>query len=170
MRSNTRKKIDQMAISELTLDEKSRDDIPPLLRGLQHLFLTQELREQVFAILDTMFAPTIDRNNGRPGLDVWSIFVMGVLRVNLNWDYDRLHEMVNNHRTIRQLLGHGVVDDNQRYELQNLKDNVALLSPELLDRINQVVVNCGHAVVKKKVNSTVNRAVRRALSQTNQVR
>ena len=170
MRRTTRKEIDQMEMLALQLDEKSRDDIPPLLRGLQHLFLTSELREQVFAILDTMFAPSIDRNNGRPGMDLWSIFVMGVLRVNLNWDYDRLQEMVNNHRAIRHLLGHGVVDDGQRYELQNLKDNVALLTPELLDRINQVVVNSGHLVVKKKTNPTVSRAIRRALTQRHQNR
>lgn len=170
MRRITRKELDQMQISELKLDEKSRDDIPPLLRGLQHLFMTPELREQVFAILDTMVAPNVDRNNGRPGMDLWSIFVMGVLRVNLNWDYDRLQEMVNNHRTIRQLLGHGVVDDGQRYELQNLKDNVVLLTPELLDRINQVVVNCGHEVVKKKVNPTLSRAVHQALSPRHRVR
>lgn len=74
---------------------------------------------------------------------------MGVLRVNLDWDYDRLHEMVNNHRTIRQLLGHGRVDDGEDYGLQNLKDNVVLLTPEILNKINQVVVKAGHAVVKK---------------------
>jgi hypothetical protein len=83
-------------------------------------------------------------------MDMWSIFVMGVLRLNLNWDYDRLHDMVNNHRTIRQILRHGIVDDGEGYGLQNLKDNVVLLTPEVLDKINQVVVNAGHAVVKKK--------------------
>ena len=165
MRRNTRKELDQMQISELALDDRSRDDIPPLLRGLQHLFLTPELREQVFGILDTLFPASMDRNNGRPGMDCWSIFVMGVLRVNLNWDYDRLQEMVNNHRTIRQLLGHGVIDDGHYYELQNLKDNVALLTPELLDQINQVVVKCGHEVVKKKRNPRLSRAVRRVLQR-----
>ncbi len=49
---------------------------------------------------------------------------MGILRVNLNWDYDRLHEMVNNHITIRQILGHGQADDGEQYGLQRLKDNL----------------------------------------------
>jgi hypothetical protein len=31
---------------------------------------------------------------------------------------------VNNHKTIRQILGHGVVDDQAGYYLQTLKDNV----------------------------------------------
>lgn len=149
MRKFTRKPIDDMAILDIELDPKSRDDIPPLIRGLKHIFLTPHLREEVFQILDTIFPEHLDRTNGRPGMDMWSIFVMGVLRINLNWDYDRLHDMVNNHRTIRQILGHGMVDDGEGYGLQNLKDNVVLLTPEVLDKINQVAVKAGHAVVKK---------------------
>ena len=149
MRRFTRKEIDEMDLSGIEFDLKSRDDIPQLLRGLQYIFLTPSLREEVFQILDTLFPEKLDRNNGRPGMDMWSIFVMGVLRLNLNWDYDRLHEMVNNHRTIRQILGHAIPDDGDHYGLQNLKDNVALLTPEILDKINQVVVKAGHIIVKK---------------------
>ena len=36
--------------------------------------------------------------------------------------------------------------------MQTLKDNVSLLTPELLDEINQVVVRAGHISVKKKEN------------------
>ena len=72
-----------------------------------------------------------------------------MLRLNLNWDYDRLQEMVNQHRTIRQMLGHGLSDDGETYHLQTLKDNVSLLTPEILDRINQIVVKAGHELRKK---------------------
>jgi hypothetical protein len=43
-----------------------------------------------------------------------------------------------------------VVDDHACYYLQTLKDNVSLLTPEMLDQMNQVVVNAGHALIKKK--------------------
>jgi len=36
------------------LDLKSRDDIPRLLRGLQHIYMQPELRERVFTILEDM--------------------------------------------------------------------------------------------------------------------
>ncbi len=75
---------------------------------------------------------------------------MGVLRLNLNWDYDRLLEMVNSHKTIRQMLGHGIFDDDVEYALQTIKDNIGLLTPEILDEINQIVVAAGHAELKKK--------------------
>jgi hypothetical protein len=166
MRRFTRKEIDEMDLSGIEFDLKSRDDIPQLLKGLQYIFLTPSLREEVFRILDTLFPETLDRNNGRPGMDMWSIFVMGVLRLNLNWDYDRLHEMVNNHRTIRQIPGHAIPDDGDHYGLQNLKDNVVLLTPEILDEINQVVVKAGHIVVKKKLKTMTRREPMRALNRT----
>jgi hypothetical protein len=150
MRQKTRKPVEEMQIDQVNLNSNSRDDIPQLLKGLQYIFLNPVLLEQVLKILDSLFPKEIDLNNGRPGMDMWSILVMGVLRLNLNCDYDRLHNLVNNHKTIRQILGHGVVDDQSCYYLQTLKDNVSLLTPEMLDRINQVVVNAGHQLIKKK--------------------
>ncbi len=148
MRQQTKRPIEEMGISEITFDPKSRDDIPPLLRGLQYIFITPEIRDQVFVILHTILPQKIDITQGRPGLDLWRIFVMGILRVNLNWDYDRLHEMVNHHETIRQILGHGQKDDGERYGLQRLKDNLALLTPEALDKIDQQVIKAGHEIIK----------------------
>lgn len=75
--------------------------------------------------------------------------MLGVLRLNLNWDYDRLREMANQHSTIRQMLGHGF-DDSEQYKLQTIKDNVSLFTAELLDKINEVVVAAGHDVLGKK--------------------
>lgn len=154
MRQKTRKPVEEMQIDQVNLDSNSRDDIPQLLKGLQYIFLNPILLEQVLKILDSLFPKEIDLNNGRPGMDMWSILVMGVLRLNLNCDYDRLHNLVNHHKTIRQILGHGVVDDQSCYYLQTLKDNVSLLTPEMRDRINQVVVNTGHKLIKKKNSMT----------------
>lgn len=150
MRELTRKPIEEMHIDKVKLALRSRDDIPQVLKGLQYIFLTPALRQEVFTLLNSLFPPELNLRNGRPGMDRWSIFVMGVLRLSLNCDYDRLHELVNNHRTIRQLLGHGITDDGNLHSLQTLKDNVALLTPEILDQVNQVVVKAGHELIKKK--------------------
>lgn len=83
-------------------------------------------------------------------MEQWKIFVLGVVRLNLNCDYDRIHELANNHKTIRQMLGHATFADEYQYKLQTLKDNVSLLSPDILDQINELVVNAGHRLVKKK--------------------
>jgi hypothetical protein len=154
VRELTRKPLEEMHIDKVTLALRSRDDIPQVLKGLQYIFLTPTLRQEVFTLLKGMFPPELDLNNGRPGMDLWSIFVMGVLRLSLNCDYDRLEDLVNNHKTIRQLLGHGMIDDGKQHDLQTLKDNVTLLTPEILDRVNQVVVKAGHELIKKKHQKT----------------
>jgi hypothetical protein len=141
--------IGEVDVSKVKFDLKSRDDIPKVLRGLQHLYTTLPLRNRLFALLEEHIAPKVDKRNGRPGMTLWRIFVCGVVRLDLNIDYDRLHELVNHHDTLREMLGHAQFDE-ERYHYQTLKDNVSLFTPELLDKINQLVVESGHILLKKK--------------------
>jgi hypothetical protein len=142
-------------IGAIVLDPKSRDDIPQLLRGLQHIYTTPELRARVFAILEEVVPigrhGKADTGTGRPGMEQWKILVLGVLRLGLNTDHDRLLQLANEHKTIRQMLGHtGWADcEEDRYELQTVKDNLRLFTPDLLERINREVVAAGHTLVKK---------------------
>jgi hypothetical protein len=53
------------------------------------------------------------------------------------------------------MLGHADIFDSHYYHCQTIKDNVTLLTPELLDEINQVVVQAGHGVAKKKGNEAL---------------
>ena len=152
MRSATKlqMQLGEIDIANIRLDHRSRDDIPQLLRGLQYLYTDEQLRAAIFEVLARLTPPTINAEMGRPGMALWKIFVMGSLRLGLNCDFDRLQELVNNHRTIRQMLGHGFTDDDLTYQLQTLKDNVQLFTPEILDEINQVVVKAGHRLKKKE--------------------
>lgn len=156
MRAFTYKPIEEMDIDKIELELNSRDDIRQLIKGLHYILVTPPLRQEIFTILHGLFPAELDLDNGRPGMDRWSILVMGVLRLSLNCDYDRLHNLVNNHLTIRQILGHGQGDDRKYHTLQNLKDNVVLFTPESLDQVNQAVVKAGHELIKKKSKKTVN--------------
>lgn len=148
----------QTDISAIKIDSKSRDDIPRLLRGLQHIYTQPELRERVFAILADMRPVQADgktkvsAEKGRPGMEFWKILVLGVLRLGLNADYDRIHNLANYHLAIREMLGHGGWAENTDapYHLQTIKDNLSLFTPEILDRINQEVVQAGHVLLKKR--------------------
>ncbi|BBA35846.1 transposase IS4 family protein [Methylocaldum marinum] len=148
-------KFGETDIAAIVLDPKSRDDIPQLLRGLQYIYTEVSLRQRVFAILEEMIPDRANgqgkanRQTGRPGMEQWKIRVLGVLRLGLDADYDRIQELANQHKTIRQMLGHSDWLDEQEYELQTIRDNVSLFTPELLDRINQEVVNAGHSLLKK---------------------
>jgi len=148
-------KFGETDIAAIVLDPKSRDDIPQLLRGLQYIYTEIDLRQRVFAILEEVMPARADGNGkassqtGRPGMEQWKIVVLGVLRLGLNVDYDRIQELANQHQTIRQMLGHSDWLDEQAYELQTIRDNVSLFTPEILARINQEVVNAGHSLLKK---------------------
>lgn len=151
---NAQMQIGEVDISKIKFDPRSRDDIPKILQGLQYLYVNVELRERIFALLEKEIAPKVDKRNGRPGMALWKILVCGVLRLDLNADYDRVCELVNHHNTIREMLGHGAFSD-ETYHFQTLKDNVSLFTPELLDKVNQVVVEAGHGLVKKKADEAL---------------
>ena len=158
---NPQLQFGEVDIGAIVLDPKSRDDIPQLLRGLQHIYTNPELRARVFAILEEIVPAGVngqaDTHTGRPGMEQWKILVLGVLRLGLNADYDRIQELANEHKTIRQMLGHSGWADGEedRYGLQTIKDNLRLFTPEILDRINQEVVRAGHALVKKSPDAAL---------------
>jgi hypothetical protein len=149
--------LGELNIGSIKLDLKSRDEIPQILLGLQHIYTTPVLREQVFAILEEVLPISVvegenakaDPNNGRPGMAQWTILVLGILRLGLGTNYDHIQELANQHNTIRQMLGHSDWSDDTHYALQTLRDNLRLFTPEIMDRINLVVVNAGHQVLKK---------------------
>jgi len=145
----------QVDIATIVFNPKSRDDIPQLLRGLQYIYTNVALRERVFTILQEVMPKRVGAEGkaspktGRPGMEQWKILVLGVLRLGLNADYDRIQELANEHKTIRHMLGHSDWMEEKRYELQTIKDNISLFTPDILDRINQEVVNTGHQLLKK---------------------
>jgi IS5 family transposase len=142
-------KIGQVDISSIQIDIHSRDEIPQLLLGLKYLYSDRKLRNEIFDILQGIIPENIDTGNGRPGMELWKILVLGSLRLNCNWDYDKLHDIANNHKKIREFLGHTIFEFDQRYGLQTIKDNISLFTPEILDEINQVAVKAGHSIVRK---------------------
>jgi len=133
-------------IANIKFDLDSRDEIPKLLMGLQYIYQAAPIREKVFNVLKQI-VPKKNHKTGRPGMDLWKILVLGTLRLNCNWDYDKVHEMANNHHKLRQMLGHSETDFQSHYPLQTIRDNIGLLSPSILDEINQIVVKAGHKII-----------------------
>ena len=147
---NPQLELGAASIEEIKFNPRSRDDIPQILRGLQFIYGCPETRDAVFDVLQKQIRIDVDFDNGRPGMDLWILLVLGTLRLGLNCDYDRLHDLANEHKTIRAMLGHGNWQDEHLYGLQTLRDNVALLTEEMLQEINAIVVKAGHGLVKKK--------------------
>jgi len=123
---NEQMTIGEVDIARINFDYKSRNDIPKILKGLQFVYTNVALRTAIFELLQSQVAPKVSKTVGRPGMTLWTILVCGVIRLDLNCDYDRLHELVNQHNTLREMLGHGAFSD-VRYHFQTLKDTVLLM-------------------------------------------
>lgn len=143
-------RLGQVEIANIQFDARSRDDIPAVLKGLQYIYVTEPVRVKVFALLEKALTTKASRNTGRPGMELWQIFVLATLKLATQCDFDRLQELANSHLQLRQMLGLPGWEGGQKYALQTLVDNVSQLSPKVLIDINQVVVEAGHALLKKK--------------------
>ena len=150
--------LGSIPIERIKIDLRSRDDIPAILLGLQLIWCDPEKQEKLFALLDRHIGPVPHRPAGRPGMDMWRILVLAVLRCGIGCDFDRLQELANQHRTVRKMLGHGDDRvDGYQYSRQTISANVALLPPELLHEVKILVESTEHAVAKKRAWRRVGR-------------
>ena len=134
-------------IGAIELDAESRDDIPALLIGIQAIYEDEATRTALFRLLEAHILPGRRRDTGRPGMDLWRILVMGLLKQGLRCDFDRLREIVNRHADVQAFLGHDVWLDPCRYKLQTIRDNVALPAPELLRKAGDLVAAAGQEIL-----------------------
>lgn len=130
---------------------KSRDELPPVLMALQALFVKAELNEKIFTLLEEKIQT---KKTGRPGMDLWHILVLAVVRHTLHTNWDRLEDLANHHQLLRQLLGvatTGFSQETLQFNYQTIVDNVSLIDAELLYKINEIVMVYGQEFLRRKV-------------------
>ncbi len=147
--------LGQLPISQIKVNPKYRSGFPKLVLALKELFLTPEYNEKIFSILENHILQG-KKNTGRTGMDLWILFVLAQTRLCLNISYDELHRMANLDKMLREIMGVEFdLDSNFRseaveFEYQNIVDNVSLLDDETVRELNNVIVEMGHSVFKKK--------------------
>jgi transposase, IS5 family len=146
--------ICQIPIEETFISPKSKNALDELLAALKGIYLNTEYNEKIFSILETYLCKK--KKTGRPGMDLWCIFVLAQVRLCLNESYNMLHNLANNHRSMRQLMGIERSFGHQPVliEYQNIYDNVSMLSDEMIKEINEVILDFGHKEVFKKKEET----------------
>jgi IS5 family transposase len=145
--------IGGIAIKDVEITLKSRDELPPTLKALQYIFITPELNEKIFTLLEAKICAG-KKKTGRTGMDLWHILVLAVVRHATSADWDSLHFWSNDMTTLRKIMGvHSKFDDEGKgitFGYQSIIDNVSLIDEGLLYDLNQIVVDAGHQLVKKK--------------------
>jgi IS5 family transposase len=139
-------------IGETKFPLRSRDELPPVLKALQYIFITPELNEKVFTMLENKIIKG-KKNTGRKGMDLWQILVLAIVRHTLDTNWDRLEHVANYDILTRKILGvhtssFGVEDYEFAY--QTIIDNVSLIDEQILLEINQLAVKHGQILLKKK--------------------
>jgi len=143
--------LGSLPIEQVQITIKCRDAMFALLKALQTLYKDPTLNSKICGILSAKLCKT-KKHTGRKGMSLWELFVMSQVRLCLNISYDRLHYLANHDRLMRQIMGVEPTDfsSGKQYEYQNIYDNVGLLDDETVKHINQVIVEFGHGVFKKK--------------------
>jgi hypothetical protein len=144
-------RLGRTPISKIQINPKSTNALDQLIAALKELYCNGEYNNKIFSIIER-YMPDVDRKNGRPGMNLWTVFVLSQVRLCLGESYSMLHNLSNNHRLLRQLIG---VDDEFgvepfTFEYQNIYDNVSKLDDAMLKEINEAIVEFGHREVFKK--------------------
>ena len=130
-------------IEQVVIINHARDELPGILKGLQWIFSTAEVNEEIFELLEDRILRD-KKPTGRRGMDLWIILVLGVLKSGLDADYSRLSDLANNHGLIRQIMRLSPWGDGEEeFSYQSICDNVNLLDEELLRKINLIVSRHG---------------------------
>ena len=141
-------------IQNVNIPTDSRDELPAILRSLQYIYSTPEINNKVFDLLEEKILSAIDKNFGRPGMNLWEILTFGSIRLGRDIDYDHLQHIANYDLLVREMIGISNFGENlKKFPLQTLKDNVSLLDDETINQINEIVVKAGHGLLpNKKLN------------------
>lgn len=144
--------IDVLPISSVEIPNYTRDELPPALKALQHIFITPSLNEQVFCILENAIMKG-KKKTGRTGMDLWHILVLGIVRMTLDVNHDRMWHIANNDKLVRKIMGiestNGFLPAKE-FSPTAIRENIKLLDESTIDQINEIVVKAGHKMVKKK--------------------
>ena len=138
-----------LPIEKTEISLKLKDPLTELLAALLEIYRRAGYNEKIFSILENHLLKG-KKKTGRNGMTLWQLFVLAQVRLCNNIGYAGPHAQANNHLTLRSLLGMGA--DHGGFtriglEYQNIYDNVSLLTDEILEEINQVILDFGHKQV-----------------------
>jgi IS5 family transposase len=146
-------RLDCPAVSAVPLNLNCRDEIIPILRALQHVYEQAQVRDEVLALIGKDVNADSSADRGREGLSYWTIMVLAAVRLGCNFDYDKLQDLAEQHRSLRLIMGIGDWDDHTDFDWRRIRDNVCLLQPATIEKINHLIVAAGHELKPKAIES-----------------
>jgi len=135
--------IGTVDIEKVEFDTDCRHEIIPILQGLQYIYSHPVLLKKVLKLIEQDILGDKSKGRGANGMEYWEVLVLACIRQGCNVNYDALHDLANNHTTLRQMLGLGD-SDKKRYTRSTLHGNITKISDKTLEKISQLVIDEGH--------------------------
>jgi IS5 family transposase len=147
-------RLDCLPISIVPLNLNCRDEMIPILRALQHLYGEDSSRRELLRLVGKDVNKNTSRKLGRRGMNYWEITVLAAARLGCNLDYDKLQDLAENHRRLRQIMGLGDWQDEEvDFAWGRIQDNLIKLRPETLKKLNDLIVRAGHVLEPQAIAS-----------------
>ena len=147
-------RLDCLPISAVTLNLDCRDELIPILRSLQHLYADAPVRRELLGLVGKDVNKSTSRKRGRRGMNYWEITVLAGVRLGCNLDYDKLQDLAENHRRLRQIMGIGTWQDEEvDFDWRRIENNLLKLRPASLKKLNDLIVRVGHELEPQAVTS-----------------
>jgi IS5 family transposase len=153
-------RLDSQAIPNVRLNLNCRDEIVLILAGLQHIYSQPQLRDEILNLVAGDVNEDSRNDCGREGLDYWHITVLASVRLGCDLDYDKLQDLAEQHRALRQIMGVGDWQECIDFNARRIGDNIRLLKPQTIEAISHRTVDEAYriepdAVKKQRVDSFV---------------
>lgn len=156
---STQARLDCSSVLDVRLNLKCRDELIPILAALQHIYSRPELREKILDLIAEDVNEHSRSDVGRQGLDYWQILVLAAVRLGCNLDYDKLQDLAEQHRALRQVMGIGDWETAE-FSSRRIRDNICWLNSETIEAISHAIVDEGYrldpdAAKKQRADSFV---------------
>ena len=126
--------LGQIPLEQIQFDPQNRTALTRIFLGLQHFHNDEVLRSQIQKLLEDHFQPKTGKKVGRPGMPLWNILALALIKMSAKCRFDLLEHWANGDGLLRQFLGHGDLDSHCQYQRSTLIRNLNSLTPELLPR------------------------------------
>jgi len=139
-------RLDCPPVDAVPLNLDCRDEIIPILAALRYVYSEKEVRREILDLIGEDVNPVSSPDCGREGLSYWTILVLAAVRLGCNFDYDKLQDLAEQHRTLRLMMDIGAWEEPEDFDWRRIRDNLCLLRPATLEKINHLIVAAGHAL------------------------
>jgi IS5 family transposase len=144
-------RLDCPSVDAVPLNLNCRDEIIPILRALRHVYGQVQLRRELLDLVGKDVNGDSRPDRGREGLGYWTIMVLAAVRLGCDLDYDKLQDLAEQHRSLRLMMGIGDWEDQTDFDWRRIRDNLCLLRPATLEKINHLLVAAGHELVPEAI-------------------